>query len=104
MLATTFESHNGRRLRVARIGNGPPLILLHGYPDTLQVWRRLAPLLAESFHVIAFDWPGMGFSDAWPAGATPFHMADRLRALLDSWKIDKAIIASIDMGGQAALA
>jgi len=104
MLATTFESHSGKRVRVARIGAGPPLVLLHGYPDTLQVWSRLAPHLAESFEVTMFDWPGMGFSDAWKGGATPFHMADRLQRLLSEWNIEKPVIVGADMGGQPALA
>ena len=58
MLATTIETHGGRELRVARSGSGRPVILLHGYPDNLQVWSELAPRLAERCEVIAFDWPG----------------------------------------------
>jgi pimeloyl-ACP methyl ester carboxylesterase len=104
MLRTGVEAHFGRQLRIARLGNGPPLILLHGYPDTLQVWHRLADQLKDSFQVIAFDWPGMGYSDPWPGGATPFHMADRVVTLLDLWKIKSAYIAGIDMGGQPAAA
>ena len=104
MLETTMEMHRGRRLRVAQLGNGPPLILLHGYPDTLQVWSRLAPLLSAAHRVIAFDWPGMGQSEAWPGGATPYDMAERLRTLLNDWQLDKAIVLGMDMGGQPALA
>lgn len=104
MLETTFEVHCGRRLRVARLGNGLPLVLLHGYPDTLQIWSRLAPLLAASYQVTAFDWPGMGQSEVWHGGATPFDMAERLGTLLEDWKVDTAIIAGMDMGGQPALA
>ncbi|HEY7544564.1 MAG TPA: alpha/beta fold hydrolase, partial [Blastocatellia bacterium] len=70
LLETTFENVNGKRLRVARAGSGPPLVLLHGYPDNLQIWSRLAPLLGERFEVIAFDWPGMGRSELWSGGAT----------------------------------
>jgi pimeloyl-ACP methyl ester carboxylesterase len=109
MLSTTFETHEqGRRLRVARLGNGsadqPPIVLLHGYPDNLQIWCELAPRLAAQFPVIAFDWPGMGYSDAWRGGTTPEHMADRLRALLDAWGIARARLVGIDMGAQPALA
>ncbi len=93
----------GRRLRVARLGSGPPLVLLHGYPDTLQLWCELAPRLADRFRVIAFDWPGMGGSDPWPGGATPVHMAERLLTLLDAWGIECASLAGMDMGGQPAL-
>jgi pimeloyl-ACP methyl ester carboxylesterase len=105
MLATTFETFpDGKRLRVARLGSGPPLVLLHGYPDNLQIWCELAPRLADRFEVIAFDWPGMGYSDAWAGGTTPTHMADRLRTLLDAWRIERAAVVGLDMGGQPALA
>jgi pimeloyl-ACP methyl ester carboxylesterase len=105
MLATTFQTlPNGKRLRLARLGSGPPLVLLHGYPDNLQIWCELAPRLADRFEVIAFDWPGMGYSDAWPGGTTPVHMADRLRTLLDTWAVERAVVVGLDMGGQPALA
>ena len=104
MLQTEFEIlGNGKRLRVARLGSGSPIVLLHGYPDNLQIWSELAPRLANRFQVVAFDWPGMGYSDEWPGGASPFQMADRLLQLLGHWGIEKATIAGIDMGGQPAL-
>jgi len=104
MLATALETHGGRKLRVARLGSGLPVLLLHGYPDNLQVWSELAPRLAKRCEVIAFDWPGMGYSEAWTGGATPFDFARRLRTLMDDWKIEKAAIVGHDMGGQPALA
>jgi len=103
MLTTTFESIDGRRLRVARMGNGPPIFLLHGYPENLQIWCELAPRLAQHFEIFAFDWPGMGQSDNWPGGTTPIHMAERILKLADFWKCDRISIASMDMGTQPAL-
>jgi pimeloyl-ACP methyl ester carboxylesterase len=94
----------GQRLRLARLGSGPPLVLLHGYPDNLQIWSALAPRLAARFTVVAMDWPGMGRSEAWPGGATPLHMAERLRALLDHWGLGRVTLLGMDMGGQPALA
>jgi pimeloyl-ACP methyl ester carboxylesterase len=79
-------------------------VLLHGYPDNLQIWSALAPLLGRGFEVIAFDWPGMGASAAWPGGTTPTHMAERLLALLDAWKLERASLLGQDMGGQPSLA
>jgi pimeloyl-ACP methyl ester carboxylesterase len=104
MLATTIETHVGHKLRVARLGSGPPAILLHGYPDNLQIWSELAPRLAAHYEVIAFDWPGMGRSEAWSGGATPFDFGRRLNTLMDDWKIEKAALIGHDMGGQPALA
>ena len=104
MLTTTFKTlSSGRKLRVARVGSGPPVILLHGYPDNLQIWSELALRLADKFEVIAFDWPGMGYSEAWPGGTTPFHMAERLHTILDELGIERASLVGMDMGGQPAL-
>jgi pimeloyl-ACP methyl ester carboxylesterase len=105
LLSTTLISlSNGKRLRVARLGAGPPVVMLHGYPDNLQLWSRVAKLVAARFQVIAFDWPGMGYSDEWPGGATPQLLARRLLAILDDFKIDSPVLVGMDMGGQPALA
>jgi pimeloyl-ACP methyl ester carboxylesterase len=104
MLPTSLEKlASGRRLRIARVGSGPPVVLLHGYPDNLQIWSELARRLADRFEVIGFDWPGMGYSDAWSGGTTPFHMAERLHKILNELGIDRASIVGMDMGGQPAL-
>ena len=100
-LVTTGKGH---KLRVARVGDGsPPLVLLHGYPETLQIFCRLANLLARHVEVIAFDWPGMGASEPWSGGASPVHMAKRLIRVLDELKLSKVHLAATDMGGQPAL-
>jgi len=104
MLQTAMETHAGRKIRVARIGSGPAVILLHGYPDNLQIWSDVATRLARQFEVFAFDWPGMGYSEAWPGGATPFDMARRLLLLMDDWGVQRAALVGQDMGGQPALA
>jgi pimeloyl-ACP methyl ester carboxylesterase len=104
MLETYFEAIRGRgKLRVARVGTGPAVVLLHGYPDNLQIWANLVPLLANRFEAFAFDWPGMGYSDSWRGGATPIHQADRVLELLDHWRVHRAHLVGLDMGGQPAL-
>ena len=103
LLPTRFTTVNDRTVRFARLGDGDPVVLLHGYPDNLQLWSAVAPLLAERFDVIAVDWPGMGLSQAWPGGASPFHMTAHLLALLDHWHIARAALIGADMGGQPAL-
>ena len=104
MLTTIVETPvGGRALRVARLGRGDPIVLLHGYPENLQIWSELATRLARTSEVIAFDWPGMGRSEPWKGGATPQDQANRLLALLDAWKIDRATVVGQDMGAQPAL-
>ncbi len=105
LLNTSFRTlSNGKQLRFVQLGAGPPLVLLHGYPENLQVWQHLAPQLATQFQVLAFDWPGMGYSEEWPGGATPQLMARRLLTILDALNISQATLVGMDMGGQPALA
>lgn len=105
LLETTLVTlGNGKRLRVARLGSGPPLVLLHGYPENLQLWCRAAPSLARRYEVLAFDWPGQGHSEEWPGGATPQLLARRLLTILDELRIERPTLVGTDMGGQPALA
>ena len=104
MLTTSVKKlSSGRLLRIARVGSGPPVVLLHGYPDNLQIWSELAIRLANKFEVIAFDWPGMGYSESSPGGTTPFHMAERLHKIVDELEIERPSLVGMDMGGQPAL-
>ncbi len=104
MLSAGIETPvDGLALRVARCGSGEPLVLLHGYPENLQIWSALAPRLAARYRSIAFDWPGMGSSAPWKGGATPADQSEHLLRLLDAWKIDRAAVAGHDMGAQPAL-
>uniref|UniRef100_UPI0013D15E48 alpha/beta fold hydrolase n=1 Tax=Klebsiella pneumoniae TaxID=573 RepID=UPI0013D15E48 len=52
----------GATIRVALAGSGPPVLLLHGYPETHMAWHRVAPVLARDFTVIAPDLRGYGDS------------------------------------------
>jgi haloacetate dehalogenase len=58
---------NGVEINLVTGGNGPPLLLLHGYPQTHAIWRKVAPRLAESYTVVAADLRGYGDSSK-PAG------------------------------------
>ncbi|MDB5381222.1 MAG: alpha/beta hydrolase fold protein [Rhodospirillales bacterium] len=53
---------DGRPFRLRHTGTGPPLLLLHGNPQTHAMWHRVAPQLAERFSVVCVDLPGYGFS------------------------------------------
>ncbi|MBV8776453.1 MAG: alpha/beta hydrolase [Alphaproteobacteria bacterium] len=61
-------------------GSGPPLLLLHGYPQTHAMWRKVAPRLADRFTVVAPDLRGYGDSSKPPAGDDYAHYSKRALA------------------------
>jgi haloacetate dehalogenase len=61
-------------------GSGPPVLLLHGYPQTHAIWHRVAPELAKRFTVVATDLTGYGDSGK-PASSAPDHAPYRKSAM-----------------------
>jgi pimeloyl-ACP methyl ester carboxylesterase len=85
-------------------GNGPSLLLLHGFPETLQAWAGLAPVMARDFTVHAFDWPGLGLSET--PGDFDFSYtgyARFLEDLMDVAHVRDAVIVATDIGVPPAL-
>lgn len=77
MLAGRLISVGDLRLNVAQAGDGPVVLLLHGFPDSLRLWQDVAPrLVAAGYRVVAVDQRGFGESDA-PAGRHHYAI-DRL--------------------------
>jgi haloacetate dehalogenase len=70
---------SGANINLVTGGSGPPVLLLHGYPQTHLMWRKLGPRLAAEFTVVAPDLRGYGDSSKPPAG--PEHVNYAKRAL-----------------------
>ncbi len=93
----------GARLHVAEIGSGPPVLLVHGWPQHWWAWRSLMPLLAGDFHVIALDLRGFGWSEATPRGYRKDELADDVVGVLDALAIDRVNLVGHDWGGIVGL-
>ncbi len=93
----------GVRLHVAEAGSGPPLVLVHGWPQHWWCWRRLIAALAQSYRVLAPDLRGWGWSDAPRGDYAKSTFAQDLLGLLDAEDIDRARLVGHDWGAYSAL-
>jgi haloacetate dehalogenase len=88
-------------------GTGPPLLLLHGFPETHLMWRSVAPLLAENFTVVCADLRGYGrsgcpVSDPDHAAYSKRSMARDMVAVMDSLGFPRFAVVGHDRGGRVA--
>ena len=105
----SFETRDVGDVEIAfrHAGHGPPLLLLHGFPQTNVMWHRIAPALADHFTVIAADLRGYGDSSTPTSDAehTPYAkraMAGDMVRLMESLGHDSFMVAGHDRGGRVA--
>jgi haloacetate dehalogenase len=97
----------GTTIFVRSSGEGPPLLLLHGFPETHLMWRDVAPLLARSFTVVCADLRGYGRSGCPPS--SPDHapyskrtMAQDMVTVMERLGFARFAVAGHDRGGRVA--
>ena len=95
-----FISLDDVKLRYEIAGNGPAVVLLHGWGVDLESWHFLFPNLSDEYTVIRYDRRGFGQSEG-PADQS-LDPID-LRKLLDELKIDRAVVLGHSQGGGSAL-
>ncbi|WP_223163112.1 alpha/beta fold hydrolase [Roseivivax sediminis] len=102
-LDQTFETSAGTV--VARVaGDGPPLVLAHGWPWSSYSWHRITPALEARFRVHAYDMPGFGRSQK--DGARPPSIdvqGEVFCEMLDHWGLDAPRVVAHDFGGAVTL-
>jgi pimeloyl-ACP methyl ester carboxylesterase len=92
----------GIRLHLVEGGAGPLVILMAGFPQSWYAWRRVMPLLADRYTVVAIDLPGQGDSDK-PAGGYDTRTAgERVNALIKTLGHDHYFMAGHDIGSWVA--
>jgi haloacetate dehalogenase len=106
-----FASHwidtSAGRIFMRTGGEGRPLLLLHGHPQTNVMWHRVAPALARHFQLFIPDLPGYGWSDAPQSDAThaPYTkraMANAMIEIMEAQGHVRFLIAGHDRGGRVA--
>ncbi|GGF50776.1 alpha/beta hydrolase [Marmoricola endophyticus] len=85
-------------------GAGPDLVLLHAFPLSSRMWRRLVPLATDRWRVVTVDLPGLGASPVPASVPSMTAVADGVRDVLDHLGIETATVFGVSTGGYAALA
>ncbi len=105
MFTHRFVEANGIRMHIAEQGEGPLVLLCHGFPESWYSWRhQLAALAAAGFHAVAPDMRGYGQTDR-PAEIekyTLLHLVGDMVGLLDALEAPTAVIAGHDWGAPVA--
>ena len=92
---------DGLEIRYVRRGEGPVVLLLHGFASSIYTWTDILPELARRHDVVALDFPGFGGSEI-PAGLTGSRLARVVPALMDQLAIPRATLVGNSLGGGVA--
>ena len=96
---------SGAEIALVQGGSGPPLLLLHGYPQTHVIWHKVAPRLAAHFTLVIPDLRGYGASSKPPTDAQHLPYSKRAMALdmaevMTTLGFDRFAVAGHDRGGR----
>ena len=93
-----FVNANGLRMHVVTGGEGPPLLLVHGWPENWYQWHLLMPALARDYTVIAVDQRGFGSTDKPATGYDASTLANDLVAVMDKLGYQHFAVVGADIG------
>lgn len=99
-----YADNNGVKLHYATIGEGPLVVMLHGFPDYWYTWREQMITLKDDFQVVAMDLRAYNLSDQ-PQGVENYqmkHLMSDVVAVIHSFGKEKAIVVGHDWGGAIA--
>ena len=99
-----YADSGGVKIHYAALGDGPLVVMLHGFPDYWYTWRHQMEALSSSHQVVAIDMRGYNRSDK-PAGVESYkmtHLVSDVRAVIEQFKKEKATIVGHDWGGAVA--
>lgn len=94
---------NDLNLHFKMVGDGAPILLVHGWMGSSYHWRKVMPLLAQHHRVVAIDVRGYGESDKPYEGYDGRTIAEDLRQVINTLGLDRPIVVGHDMGALPAL-
>ncbi len=94
----------GATINIVDEGTGIPVVLLHGYLESLEIWKSFSGKLKQFFRIIRIDLPGHGDSGILQKIHTMEQLAEATRFVLDALFIDKCVLIGHSMGGYVTLA
>ena len=94
-----FSSAKAQGLHYVRGGQGPTVVLVHGFPEDWVEYRAIMPRLAKQFTVVAVDLPGIGRSAPATGGYDAANLAGHLHALALALKLERPYVVGHDLGG-----
>lgn len=100
---TELVEANGLTIAYQRVGEGNPLVLVHGAAEDHRIWKSQVAALSDEFTVVAWDEPGAGGSCDLPEDLTLAGFADGLAALIESLRLGPAHVAGFSWGGTVVL-
>lgn len=103
-LPIKYVNVDGVNLRYIKVGQGPPLVLLHTLRTQLDMFQKVIPALSQHFEVYALDYPGHGFSDIPKVEYTAEFFIDSVAGFLERVNGEHATIVGESIGGTIALA
>jgi len=102
MIRGVVRTRDGVRIHYRRMGEGRGLVLLHGYPQTGHMWRKVMPALAERFTVVAPDLRGYGDSDRPADGYDKRSMAADVADVIRAQALGPVVLVGHDRGARVA--
>jgi pimeloyl-ACP methyl ester carboxylesterase len=96
---------SGRTVAYDDLGSGRPVVLLHAFPLSREMWKAQAEALSKDFRVVTPDLPGFGGSSGFPGEPSVDDMADAVAEFLDAISVTEPVaLGGLSMGGYVALA
>lgn len=102
--SATWATVDGVRLRYRDEGEGPAVVMIHGFASSLETWDTVAPVVKKNHRVLALDLKGFGYSDRSEGDYSPAAEAKLVLGLMKQRGIEKAALVAHSWGSSVALA